>query len=274
MATRTALPRTLAIGRVIDNQLSKESYRLTERLGEGGFGTAYAAERMSDGQTRDHVCVKVTTHAAGWHGEAYLGDFLRGESRAVQILDAFPFVWTTGRQRIHRRMLFAITSELMTEGTVADWCEKAGSPWPESRVRREIRLLLRTLDRLHVNGVSHRDITPGNVFIGPRSTLKLGDFGIAAMAKLYRGVRADAYNPAFKPPNVNAFWTQADDVYQVGILATTLLKREMVLAGMKKPAVNPLTPTDRNLRDVIKRAISSNRAERFQSAFDMAQALN
>ncbi len=274
MVAATNLPAGLDTGATIRNPLSKDVYLLGDRLGKGGFGTAFKASRLVDGEPTEVVCLKVTRDSGGWHGEAFLGEFLHNSPRAVRVHDAFPFIWESGRQRKRRTILFALASELMTRGTVSDWCTRPDEPaWPEARVRREIRLLLATVDQLHVNGVSHRDITPGNVFLGPRSTLKLGDFGIAAMARLHRGVRANAYNAAFKPPNVTAFWTPADDLYQIGLLAMTLLAGVEVVAGVKKPAVNGLTPTDLVLRDVIKTAISSNRKERFQDADEMARAL-
>lgn len=266
------LPRTLTVKSVIKNTLTNDTYQLVRKLGEGGFGTAFKAEIVNEDGLGNPVCIKITADPTSWHGEAFLGNFLRGSTRAVQILDSFPFTFVTGRQRKRRRMLFATISELMTLGTVADWCANSNA-WPEKRVRREVRLLLETLDHLHFNGVSHRDITPFNVFLGPRSILKLGDFGIAAMAKLYRGAWVDAYNPAFKPPNVTAFWTPADDIYQVGLLAMTLLKGDVVGAGVRKAEVNPLTSADQTLRDVIKTAIDSKRAGRFQSAYDMVEAM-
>jgi serine/threonine protein kinase len=58
-----------------------------------------------------------------------------------------------------------------------------------------LRFFLRTLGRLHELQTPHRDITPSNTYIGNRSALKLGDYGIAATAKLRRGVPADAFNP-------------------------------------------------------------------------------
>jgi serine/threonine protein kinase len=274
VVVNTRVPLALKEGLLIENPLTRDGYRLIARLGQGGFGTAFKAHLIREGHLADTVCLKVTGDSRGWHGEAFLGEFLRDSTRAVHILDAFPFLWVSGQQRKRRRMLFAVTSELMTAGTVADWCQNAYLPaWPEPRVRREIRLMLETLDHLHLNGVSHRDITPSNVFLGPRSTLKLGDFGIAALARLSRGAHADSYSPAFKPPNVTAYWTPADDVYQVGLLAMTLLKGDVVFSGVSKPEVNALTPSDRKLRDVIKTAVSSSRNQRFQDAHSMAHAL-
>jgi len=72
--------------------------------------------------------------------------------------------------------------ELLHGGTVADACDDGRLPWPQDRVLRQIRLLLRPLATLHRLGTSHRDIIPRNVFVGNRSALKLGDFGLARTA--------------------------------------------------------------------------------------------
>lgn len=262
------LPSGIVAGSKIENPVTMQRYRLVKRLGSGGFGDAFSA--VEEGGTGPDVCLKITSHAETWHGEAFLGSFLRGSARAVQVLDAFPFTWVSGRERKRRRTLFAVVSELMTAGTVADWCARSERGWPEKQVRREIRLLLDTLEHLHHSGVSHRDITPQNVFLASRSRLKLGDFGIAAMARPVRGAPADAYNPAFKPPNVNTYWTPADDIYQVGLLAMTLLKGEIVMTGVRKPQLNPLTAQDPTLRAALKKALDSNRALRYGSASQMA----
>src|SRR4051794_7021337 len=102
------LPSGIVPGAKIENPITKQIYRLGARLGAGGFGTAYSAEPL-DG-AGPPVCVKITSHADGWHGEAFLGSFLRGAARAVQVHDAFPFTWVSGRERKHRRMLFAVVS--------------------------------------------------------------------------------------------------------------------------------------------------------------------
>lgn len=119
--------------------------------------------------------------------------------------------------------------------------------------------------------VAHRDITPGNVFVGDRAALLLGDYGITQAALLYRGVRADSYTPAFKPPDLKAFWDRRDDIYQIGLLAATLLTGEVQLAGIKKPEVNGFT-TKGGLREVIKCALSV-KSQRFPHAMAMADAL-
>lgn len=268
-----SLPSNLTLGSTIKNQSGPKisTYQIRSVLGQGGFGTAFEVVRTADAAVAEPSCLKVTDDARSWHGEAYFGEFLKGSRRAVQQIDAFPFQWTVSRQRV--RMLYAIESEYITTGTVYDAVRAGTLKWPPARVGREIRLLLETVDQLHINGTWHRDITPKNVFVGPRGALKIGDFGIARMRKLRSGVIVDAYSPAFKPPHVGKYWQASDDVYQVGLLALTLLSGTVMTNDVKKPIVNQLVQKDDVLRDVIKKAISSNRRDRYQHAEEMAMSL-
>ncbi len=256
-------------GQVIQSEITQQRYRVRRALGAGGFGETYAAVRLDEERDEegDEVCLKITTDASSWHGEAYFGGFLHRESHVVHMIDAFPILSGSGRSQ---RMRFCIEMELVHGGTVDDACEDGRLPWPEDRVLRQIRLLLRPLATLHRLGTSHRDITPRNVFLGARSTLKLGDFGLAKTALAVSGVHADAYAPPFRPPTLGTWWSPADDVYQVGLLAMTL--------AVGAPCTNALTKWDVTrfvskgpLRDLIKGAIGV-KAQRYPDATSMIAA--
>ncbi len=245
--------------------------RVLGRLGEGGFGEAYEVVYLSenDQESGDNVCLKVTTDDRSWHGETYFMRLLQGDPHAVQLYDSFPVRVGEGDAA---RMRFCLTMELLKGRTVSDLCDSGELRWPEDRVVRQLGYLLRTLGRLHKLQTPHRDITPTNTYVGNKSALKLGDYGIAATAKLSKGVRADAFNPAFCPPDLKTFWDRRDDLYQVGLLALTLLSGEVHHGGVKKPAVNVLAKKDGVLRDVIKTAIGV-KSQRFEHADAMRAAL-
>ena len=140
------------------------TYRIEALLGEGGFGRAYLASRMSrDGKrpTRT-VCLKDCGLAANWHGEAFLGKLLADQPEVVRLIDAF--VGVAGVPETRRQFLIF---EYMEEGTVDDWLEnsKPGAPWAEHRVRKEVRRLLLLLAKMHSVGITHRDIKPANVYL-------------------------------------------------------------------------------------------------------------
>jgi len=256
-------------GQVVQSEVSQQRYVVRRPLGAGGFGEAYAVAPLDEDRDDegDLVCLKITTDASAWHGEAYFGELLRNDPHAVQMLDAFPVMLGQGRAG---RLRFCITMELIHGGTVADACDDGRLPWPEDRVLRQVRLLLRPLTTLHRLGTSHRDITPRNVFVGNRSALKLGDFGLARTALKASGVHADAFTAAFRPPGLNTWWSHADDVYQVGLMALTLATGMPVSNEVTKWSVNQLVGKG-PLRDLVKGAIGV-KSQRYPDAGAMLAA--
>jgi serine/threonine protein kinase len=244
-------------------------YEIIELIGKGGFGEAYMAACLYDDHDSTEVgCLKVTRDKASWHGEAYFMGLLREEAHVVKMVDSFPALVGEGQAA---RMLFCIEMELIERGSVADAFANGEKAWEEDRVARQIRYLLKPLSILHRMYTPHRDITPGNIFLKNNIGLLLGDYGIARTALLKSGVVADAFNPAFIPPGLGTFWDRSDDIYQVGLLAMTLLAGEVQTNEVKKPAVNQLTSKGA-LREIIKRAISV-KSQRYESALDMSADL-
>ncbi|MGC5246388.1 protein kinase domain-containing protein [Gordonia sp. DT219] len=197
-------------------------YRIDSLLDGGGFGVVYRASRLAATSDRvlRKVCVKVCASAADWHGEAHMGHLLAGRREVVQVLDAFAF---GGGSRSATR--YVIVSELMREGTVGDLIlDGTWHGWRPTRVRREIRGLLAVLKLMHAAGVTHRDIKPDNVFLRD-GHLTLGDFGIAKHSLTPWHSPSDPYTPAYMPVDVDDYrhWATWLDIYQLGLLACTLL---------------------------------------------------
>ena len=93
------------------------------------------------------------------------------------------------------------------------------------------------------------------------------------MQKLARGNLINAYAPDFKPPRAIRYWRPTEDIYQIGLLALTLLSGEIITNDVKKPFVNKWTSKDGHLRAVIKRAISVSGRDRYTDAADMLKDL-
>lgn len=225
--------RRLPAGTLIQDEVSGAQYRIKRYLGQGGFGTAYqVAELNSSGGEKKNsdTCLKIALAADEWHGEVYFSNLLRYVGHVVEMKSAFPTtVFYGGR----RRIAFAINMELVAAGTVRDACERGEAEWTEEQVCKRVRLLLKPLIILHAMGVSHRDVTPPNVFVGNKKVLKLGDFGITKAQLHPSGVHADVLNAAFDPKDLGTWWRPADDVYQVGLLMATLL-------GYRRKSEHPL----------------------------------
>lgn len=212
------------------SDISGHTYRITSaRVIQGGFGDVYEAEQLN--AHRSKVCVK-ETDALTWYGEAYFGRLLAGQSAIVRLLDAFPLV--TGRGS-HRQARYLLVFEWMPEGTVYDQLRGYRQHWSEERVTRQIQRVLKVLALLHGRGICHGDITPKNVFIRRRGIV-LGDLGLVAQSLQDRGVTLRGRGPiAYVPPWPDLrsipggfHWTPSADVYQVALIALTLLSGSQV----------------------------------------------
>jgi len=251
-------------GSVVRSPISGRAYRVGSVLGEGGFGAAYQATRV-DG---DEICVlKVTGHAVSWHRESYFGFLLSASPGLVRVIESF--VWLRSGAP-----LYCLISEFMEGGDVGSYLERHPEPWPEKHARREIIRLLRAVTLLHDSGAVHRDITPGNVFVTGRRTLKLGDFGIAMHRVGRHEVAADAFTPRFAPAPIRQrktkSWRQADDVHQIAQLYAALLQgagtRKFTAAEVKNFSCSP------HAKSILQRCIGERR-KCFESATEMLKAL-
>ena len=81
---------------------------------------------------------------------------------------------------------------------------------------------------MHAVWILHRDIKPDNVYVRD-GRLVLGDFGISKLQVDRRPLVGTVFESDFAPGNVTAgsVWGPHDDIYQVGLLAATLLSGEV-----------------------------------------------
>ncbi|MDQ2871137.1 MAG: protein kinase [Acidobacteriota bacterium] len=248
---------------------SRLEYRIDRMLGEGGYGQAYFASRI--GRSRKvpaSVCIKASEHIEGWLREAYFGQLLDGDPRAIRVFDAFPLL------RPDRPVLYCLALEYAPDGDLRSFLQASGKRWPEVAARREIAGILQVLQKLHRGQMLHRDLTPMNVFVCGDRTLKLGDFGIARHQSDRRGVRARTMNRLTAPLEIldggAPKWQARDDVYQVGQLLGMLVKGD-ARARIRTGEIRGLPCTD-HLKEIVYRCIGERR-KRYESADELIEAL-
>lgn len=259
-------------GVVIDDEVHGKQFRIEKLLGAGGFGTAYrAVELNAQGGVRrgSETCLKFSAHGDEWHAEVYFSGMLRDVGHVVRMQSAFPTHVMVQRRK---RLLFCIETELVQTGSVSDLCDAGFRLWTEAQVQHRVRQLLKPLSLLHGMNVSHRDVTPGNVFVGNQQVLKLGDFGISKAQLNVAGVDADVFAPYYAPPQLGRWWLPADDVYQVGLLMCTLLTGTQVGGGIGLVEVNQFTEKGK-VRDAIKASLKV-RAQRPKTAAQLGAMLS
>jgi len=254
---------------IVTSPETRLEYRIESLLGQGGFGQAYLASRISYSSTVPAVvAMKASEHIDGWVREVYFGRLLDGHPHAIRVFDAFPLTRADGS------VLYCLVFEYARHGDLRAHLERTGKGWTERSARRQIAGILEVLGKLHRGQVLHRDLTPMNVFVCDHGCLKLGDFGIVRHQSDRRGVMAKTLNPWGAPPDIRAGaapkWQARDDVYQVGQLLGMLIKGT-AQDRVRTSEVRGLRCTD-HLKEIVYRCIGA-RSKRYESAHELIEAL-
>jgi serine/threonine protein kinase len=201
MPSASDKPRDLFLGQVLESAYQPGvSYRLEQKLGEGGTAAAYLAKRRS-AVDESQVVIKIILPQLVAESDERALTIIKKEAVALGRLNErvppTPFVvrlLDTGSVgfRSHGRdlQLPFIALEYVhggLEGATLDerveYSLKAtGFAFDPARAARVIQALAKGLDEIHAVGVVHRDLSPGNVLCcgaGESELLKISDFGIA-----------------------------------------------------------------------------------------------
>ena len=203
------------VGKVFGN------FRLSERIGIGGMGVVYRAERV-DGVPQS-VAIKLLL------GEVTGPDLARFQREAQMLArlehPAVARLIDTGVQ--HGRTWIALE---YVRGTRIDiFCDERKVP-----TRQRVQLLLQLVDAVaaaHRMLVVHRDIKPANVLVTDDGFPKLIDFGIGAMLSPVDADPAPTLNlarlftPNYSSPEqvTGGAVTVATDIFGLGALGYRLL---------------------------------------------------
>ncbi len=268
-----------------------DRYRVLRLLGEGAMGAVYEAEHVFIGR---RVALKVLHPRFARSPEA-VARFTR-EARAAAAL-GHPHIVAVTDFGSHAGRPFLVMDLLRGEPLAERLLSaRALAPAEACRVVGEV---LSALASAHAIGVVHRDLKPENVFLcdDRGGAAKLLDFGVSKFHP--PGARAAHVTQDGTPIGTPSYmapeqWTgQRDvdlraDLYAAGVLLYELLTGALpfegategvlygtVVNGAEPPAApSELLPeVPRALDAVVLKAVSRDRAARFQSAAEFLDAL-
>jgi non-specific serine/threonine protein kinase/serine/threonine-protein kinase len=274
------------------------AYELTAKIGEGGMGEVFRAER-ADGLFTHAVAVKLTRSTIG-HSESR-----RRFDQERQILASLHhehIVRLLDGGTLPSGQAFLIMEHV--EGVpLTTYCRDHGLSLP-GRLALFVKVCA-TVQYAHQHGVVHRDLKPANVLVDGAGVPKIVDFGIA---KLLEGESTSGFTSTGMPGPLTPNYaspeqvrglpvTAASDIYSLGVLLYEVvaggrpyetdgqtLERVLAIVAHEAPprpsarvngATLPYAPARLagDIDAIVLKALSKEPADRYGSASEMAADL-
>lgn len=289
-----------ALGTEVTRARELGSYRLEERLGEGGMGEVW---RASHRLLARPAAIKLIRSSLSAGRDRISDDMRRRFEREAQVIAQLrsPHTVTLFDFGVTEHGSFYYAMELL-DGVDTNTLIKRFGPIPAERVVHIVRQMCHSLSEAGACGLVHRDIKPANIFLcrygEDYDFVKVLDFGIAKVAHDSSPEALTALTipnvvqgtPAFIAPEQALGGTEVDiraDIYSTGCVAYWLLTGQLVFTGdtpMKlllahaqstpePPSTKTEMPIPRELDAVVLSCLAKSPEDRPKSARDLLQRL-
>ncbi|MBN1994605.1 MAG: AAA-like domain-containing protein [Anaerolineae bacterium] len=262
-------------------------YRLIERLGRGGMADVHKAYQT--GLNR-YVAIKAVhshlTDLAGFIERFQQEATAVASLRHPNIVQVHDFFAADDTYYMVMEFIEGPTLEAELRQRKAQ-----GQRFSLNEIARIFNALASAIDYAHSRGMIHRDLKPANIMFTADDQVVLTDFGIARImgATRYTITGAVVGTPVYMSPE-QAQGQQVDersDIYSLGAILYELATGHVLFEGdtpfavvLKHVTETPPYPSELNpdlpkvVENVILKALNKNPADRFQSAGEMAEALD
>lgn len=264
------------IGKMLDDR-----YEILEVIGEGGMAIVY---RALDHRLNRDVAVKIMRDEMV-ADEEFRRRFCT-ESHAVAMLSHPNIVAVYDVS--HNDNVEYIVMELVDGITLKQYIERKGVvAWKE--VVHFTKQISKALAHAHERGIIHRDIKPQNIMLLRDGTIKVGDFGIAALENEVYENNGEAIGSIhyIAPEQARGECPDArSDIYSLGVMMYEMLTGGLPFTGntlgeiaMQHMNAKPVPPHEKNpeipleLERITLKAMSAELSERYQSANELLSDL-
>jgi len=269
------------IGRKIDD------FTLEERLGQGAMATVYKAFQASINR---HVALKVIRLD---DGQGQFEEFRRRFAREAEVIAHL--------EHIHILPIYAygINEEMaylamrwLRGGSLSELLRREGVSL--DRAADLFKQIASGLAYAHSKGIIHRDLKPSNIMLDDAGNAYLTDFGLAKLTESSGEITKSGTivgTPAYMSPEQlrGDPLDHRSDLYSLGVILYNMVAGRLpfdtsssdlvsiIYQHLEKP---PTPPSEFNpdcppqVEEVILTALQKDRDQRYDSADEMARALN
>ena len=265
------------IGKLLDDR-----YEILEVIGEGGMAVVYKAlcHRLNR-----YVAVKIMRDDMAADDE--FRQRFCAEAHAVAMLSHPNIVAVYDVS--HSDDMEYIVMELVDGITLRQYMDKRGAV-PSREALHFTKQMAKALSHAHERGIIHRDIKPQNIMLLKDGTIKIGDFGIAALENEIYEENGQAIGSIhyIAPEQARGDCPDArSDIYSLGVVMYEMLTGKKPYEGdsigeiaVKHMNAKPVMPREivpeipEELERITLKAMCADLSERYQSAAELLEDLD
>ena len=254
-----------------------DRYEIQEIIGSGGMAVVYKA---TDNRLHRSVAVKILRDELA-ADEEFRRRF-QTEAQAVAMLSHPNIVSVYDVS--HSESVEYIVMELIEGVTLMQYMQKKGALGWKEALHFSVQIT-KALEHAHSKGIVHRDIKPQNIMIIRDGSIKVADFGIAALESTQEQRSSQTVGSVHYIAPEQARGEQPDtrsDIYSLGVVMYEMLTGRMPydgetaeqialkhIAGIAVPPqeINPDIPDE--LARITLRAMNADINARYQSASEL-----
>jgi serine/threonine protein kinase len=278
--------------------MADNRYRITERVAAGGMAEVFRGVAESMRGFKKNVAIKRILPALT-KNKKFVAMFLDEARLSLSLQHAnIVQVFDIG----HSEDTYFIVMEFV-DGVdlkaILDWRRRINKRVPVAHSLYVIMEICKGISYAHEltnpendapQGIVHRDISPPNVLLSKQGEVKVVDFGLAKATS-----QVEVTDPGVVKGKMSYLSPEAArgeevdsraDIFAVGILLYEMLTGKRLFYGetdyqtvelVRNAKIPPLRPqnsqVEPELEDIVRKALSKRKEDRFQSATDMQDAL-